>query len=118
MHGQARRWFGQTVLPRSMQPLHLRLTSFLAAVIFAAALASGVAPARVARSQPATPTFADSFDVDGLVAQPRRFSRDDLAALSTWTMPVMFAAGQQVQSAAFTGPSLLEVIQAAGGGPQ
>lgn len=45
--------------------MRLRLTPFPAAVIFAAALASGVAPARVARSQPATPTFADSFDVDG-----------------------------------------------------
>ena len=95
------------LVPRSMQALRPRLTPFLAAAIFGAALVSGVAPARVAVSQPAAPTFADGLDVDGLVAQPRRFSRDDLAALATWTMQVVFAAGQQVQSAAFTGPSLV-----------
>jgi DMSO/TMAO reductase YedYZ molybdopterin-dependent catalytic subunit len=56
-----------------------------------------------------------SLLVDGLVGQPRRFTRDDLTALRPWSMPVVFAAGQQVQSATFTGPPLLDVINAAGG---
>jgi DMSO/TMAO reductase YedYZ molybdopterin-dependent catalytic subunit len=83
--------------------------SLLAFAVVAAPLAS------TAFGQTDSPAVADTFRVDGLVAQPRSFTRDDLAAMSTWSMPVVFAAGQQVQSGTFTGPSLLQVIQAAGG---
>ena len=98
--------------------MHPRVAAIpVAAMLFVVTLAAGAAAslAQTPPGQPETPSFADRVQVDGLVGQPRRFTRDDLAALNTWTMPVVFAAGQQVQSATFTGPSLLDVIQAAGG---
>jgi hypothetical protein len=67
----------------------------------AAAALPLVASAGVAVGQPAAPSSAESFEVTGLVASPRRFTRDDLTAIPTWTMPVVFAAGQSVQTATF-----------------
>jgi DMSO/TMAO reductase YedYZ molybdopterin-dependent catalytic subunit len=94
----------------------LRICALLNLAVVLALLGGATAlrtPTVKAQSQ--APALADTFQVDGLVAQPRSFTRDDLASLTTWSMPVVFAAGQQVQSGTFTGPSLLQVIQAAGG---
>ena len=88
----------------------LKLVSLLALVGGATLL---LPLAALGQSQAAAPT--DTLQVDGLVAQPRSFTREDLAAMNTWSMPVVVAAGQQVQSGTFTGPPLLQVIQAAGG---
>jgi hypothetical protein len=77
----------------------------------AAAALPLVASAGVAVGQPAAPSSAESFEVTGLVASPRRFTRDDLTAMPTWTMPVVFAAGQSVQTATFSGPPLLDRFQ-------
>jgi DMSO/TMAO reductase YedYZ molybdopterin-dependent catalytic subunit len=94
----------------------MRISAILSLAILLALL-GGAAPltAPTALAQSQAPAVADTFQVDGLVAQPRSFTHDDLAPMSTWSMPVVFAAGQQVQSGTFTGPSLLQVIQAAGG---
>jgi DMSO/TMAO reductase YedYZ molybdopterin-dependent catalytic subunit len=91
------------------------MTRILVVLVAALAAVPLVVNAGVAAGQPAAPTYVESFEVTGLVGSPRRFTRDDLAAMSTWTMPVVFAAGQSVQSGTFTGPSLLDVIRAAGG---
>lgn len=96
--------------------MSMRLRAMLSPAILLALL-GGAAPLTTptALGQSQVPALAETFQVDGLVAQPRSFTRDDLASMSTWSMPVVFVAGQQVQSGTFTGPSLLQVIQAAGG---
>jgi DMSO/TMAO reductase YedYZ molybdopterin-dependent catalytic subunit len=92
-------------------------TAALAALLLIG-LASPGAPAAarglVVAAQPAG-TFAPSFAVAGLVAAPRSFSLDDLVALPQVDLPVTFGAGQSIQSAVFTGPTLLDVLNAAGG---
>jgi DMSO/TMAO reductase YedYZ molybdopterin-dependent catalytic subunit len=60
-------------------------------------------------------TFAPTFEVSGLVAAPRSFGYDDLAALPQVTLPVTFGSAQTVESGVFTGPRLLDVLNAAGG---
>ncbi len=71
-----------------------------------------------ARAQPAPAAGVDSSDVlevTGKVVQPRSFSHADLAGLPALTLPVTYGSGQGIESATFSGPTLLEVIQAAGG---
>jgi hypothetical protein len=84
--------------------MRVRLGASETATFSGRILLFGMTSAGVALSQSAAPPFADTFQVDGLVAQPRRFSRDDLLALSTWAMPVVFAESQQVQTSTFSGP--------------
>ena len=53
--------------------------------------------------------------VRGLVAQPRHFTRDDLAALPQTTRTATFVSRGGERTVTYTGPRLLDVIKAAGG---
>jgi DMSO/TMAO reductase YedYZ molybdopterin-dependent catalytic subunit len=64
---------------------------------------------------PSTTSFAPSFTVGGLVGQSRSFALADLQALPQVTLPVVYGAAGKIESAAYTGPRLLDVLQAAGG---
>jgi len=102
----------------------VRLSPFLAAVSLSAAVLLGnvpralgqsaSAPDLVVAAQPAT-LFAPTFTVTGLVATTRSFTADDLQALPQMTLPVTFGAGGSVETGVFTGPRLLDVLDAAGG---
>jgi molybdate transport system substrate-binding protein len=92
----------------------------------AAPVASGGAPAGVAAlaaAAPAAPapnlaassTFAPAVAVKGLVGKPREFTYADLMQLPAETISVSFQAGQGVTNATFTGTSLLNLFDAAGG---
>ncbi len=91
----------------------------LAAVLLVApstALMQGAAPTPTAATGASSaPSFAPSFDVGGLVAQGRTFELADLQALPQLTLPVTYGAAGKIESASYTGPRLLDVIQAAGG---
>ena len=67
----------------------------------------------------ASPTSNSSDSVvavRGLVAQPRSFTRADLAALPQVTRPVKFLGRKGAErTVTYTGPTLLDVVQAAGG---
>ena len=102
----------------------LAIVTVLSAVLVAAVAAPSTAlmqaastPTVVVTEQPGPPatSFAPSVAVDGLVAQPHSFALADLQALPQVTLPVVFGAGGSIQSATFTGPRLLDVLQAAGG---
>jgi DMSO/TMAO reductase YedYZ molybdopterin-dependent catalytic subunit len=54
-------------------------------------------------------------EVRGLVAQPRHFTRADLAALPQTTRTATFVSRGGERTVTYTGPALLDVIKAAGG---
>lgn len=91
------------------------------ALALAAALLGAGAPAAVVVAEPdvapvaQSTTFAPAFAVSGLVGAPRSFTRDDLGGLPQVTLPVVFGSGTGVESGVFTGPRLLDVLDAAGG---
>jgi DMSO/TMAO reductase YedYZ molybdopterin-dependent catalytic subunit len=64
---------------------------------------------------PSAASFAPQVAVSGLVAQGRTFELADLQALSQVTLPVVYGAAGKIESASYTGPRLLDVLQAAGG---
>ena len=64
---------------------------------------------------PSAASFAPNFTVGGLVAQGRSFELADLQALPQVTLPVVYGAAGKIESATYTGPRLLDVLQAAGG---
>ena len=53
--------------------------------------------------------------VRGLVAQPRHFTRDDLAVLPQTTRTATFVSRGGERTVTYTGPTLLDVIKTAGG---
>jgi molybdate transport system substrate-binding protein len=79
--------------------------------------AAGAAPAAAGAPIPAvaSSTFSPSVALQGLVGNPRTFSRDDLMALPSETVQVSFQAGQGTDGGSFTGTRLLNVFDAAGG---
>ncbi len=80
------------------------------------ALMQAAAPTpTTATSGQSVPSFAPSFSVGGLVAQDRTFELADLQALPQMTLPVVYGAAGKIESASYSGPRLLDVIQAAGG---
>jgi DMSO/TMAO reductase YedYZ molybdopterin-dependent catalytic subunit len=91
--------------------LALTLAALLGAGLPAAAVVAGPVEAPAAQST----TFAPEFAVAGLVGAPRSFTRDDLGGLPQVTLPVVYGSGSGVESAVFTGPRLLDVLDAAGG---
>ncbi|MBV9356355.1 MAG: molybdopterin-dependent oxidoreductase [Chloroflexi bacterium] len=64
---------------------------------------------------PSAASFAPEVNVGGLVAQGRSFGLADLQALPQVTLPVVYGAAGKIESASYTGPRLLDVLQAAGG---
>lgn len=60
-------------------------------------------------------TFAPTFTVSGLVGEARSVTLEDLGGLDQVRLPVTFGSGQGVESAVFTGPRLLDVLDVAGG---
>jgi DMSO/TMAO reductase YedYZ molybdopterin-dependent catalytic subunit len=78
------------------------------------AIATLLAPAA-----PATPValaqdrFAPSFELTGLVQNPKTFTRDDLAAYPSITLTVSFGAGQGFQTGRYTGVMLWDLLKEA-----
>jgi DMSO/TMAO reductase YedYZ molybdopterin-dependent catalytic subunit len=65
--------------------------------------------AETAEAEPA------AISVRGLVAEPRSFTRADLAALPQLTRTATFVSRGGERTVTYTGPTLLSVIKAAGG---
>ena len=88
--------------------------------LVAAPLGAGV-PAVVAVAGPdrapvaQSTTFAPELAVGGLVGAPRSFTREDLGGLAQVTLPVVYGSGPGIESGVFTGPRLLDVLDAARG---
>jgi hypothetical protein len=67
------------------------------------------------QSGPSSTSFAPEVAVGGLVAHGRSIGLPDLQALPQVTLPVVYGAAGKIESASYTGPRLLDVLQAAGG---
>lgn len=106
------RWTGQNGGRRRTAGPRLGL---VAPALALALLGSGASARVIAGPAAQSTTFSPTVAVAGLVGTPRTFSLDDLGGLSQVTLPVTFGSGQAVESSVFTGPRLLDVLDAAGG---
>jgi DMSO/TMAO reductase YedYZ molybdopterin-dependent catalytic subunit len=57
--------------------------------------------------------FSPTVELTGLVANPKTFTRDDLAAYPSVTLTVSFGAGQGFQTARYTGVLLWDLLKEA-----
>jgi DMSO/TMAO reductase YedYZ molybdopterin-dependent catalytic subunit len=87
--------------------------AMLSLVLALAPTGAGASPQSAPAAQ--STTFSPAFTVSGLVGVARSFSLDDLAGMAQVTLPVTYGSGQGVESGVFTGPRLLDVLDAAGG---
>ncbi|MBV9358012.1 MAG: hypothetical protein JO023_21080, partial [Chloroflexi bacterium] len=98
-------------LPAGLLLLASVLVMWPATALMQAAAPTAATPA----NGQSAPSFPPTFSVGGLVAQGRTFELADLQALPQVTLPVVYGAAGKIESASYTGPRLLDVIQAAGG---
>ena len=83
--------------------MRVRLGASETATFSGRILLFGMTSAGVALNQSAAPPFADTFQ-SMVWSLSRGVLARHLLALSTWTLPVVFAESQQVQTSTFSGP--------------
>lgn len=90
-------------------------SSLLAIAITVSSLLAALPDGQMHGAARAAGVTAEALDVAGSVGSPRQFTEAGLDALPQWTMQVTYGAGTSLQTSLFSGPSLLNVIEAAGG---
>jgi DMSO/TMAO reductase YedYZ molybdopterin-dependent catalytic subunit len=89
----------------------------LVVVVLGLALASWIAPAPFGGAPTAAAqerSYADRFELTGLVERPRRFTQADLEAYPDVTLTVWYGAGQAFQEGRFRGVQLWDLLQEPG----